>query len=144
MEQLVIAPLPLRRRRCLSARRRWRVVRPWYFCLDDGIDYVIPAGFVFDGASVPPVLKPFRDATGTLLHAALVHDFGYAHHGLRAVGGRMRPLSRREVDAIFLAQSRDRVAYALVRLFGGRYWRRGVSVYDSGSFTYSVGSRRSR
>lgn len=38
---------------------------------------VVPAGFVFDGASVPQMLWSFLDPAGEAFEAAAVHDYLY-------------------------------------------------------------------
>ena len=40
---------------------------------------MIPAGFEFDGASVPKFLATFLSPVGVLLIGGLVHDYGYKY-----------------------------------------------------------------
>jgi hypothetical protein len=43
---------------------------------------VIPAGFTFDGASVPKFLATFLSPVGVLLMGGLIHDYGYKYQTL--------------------------------------------------------------
>ena len=45
----------------------------------EGVEYVIPAGFQFDGASVPKFLATFLSPVGVLLMGGLIHDYGYKY-----------------------------------------------------------------
>ena len=45
----------------------------------DGTEYVIPAGFTFDGASIPKFLRSFFSPVGVLLIGGLVHDYAYKY-----------------------------------------------------------------
>jgi len=61
--------------------RTWEVVEDWHFEAH-GRQYVIPKGFVFDGASVPKFLAAWLSPTGVLLIAGLVHDYIYKYEVL--------------------------------------------------------------
>jgi len=58
--------------------RQWQVVENWEFEFE-GKTFVIPAGFVFDGASIPRPLWGILSPTGILLIPGLIHDFGYRY-----------------------------------------------------------------
>ena len=45
----------------------------------NGKNYVIPAGFQFDGASIPKFLRTFFSPVGVLLMGGLVHDYMYKY-----------------------------------------------------------------
>lgn len=64
----------------LTAKRVWKVQEDWYFCLP-GMHYtfVIPHGFVFDGASIPRMFWWFLSPTGIMLIPGLIHDFTYRY-----------------------------------------------------------------
>ena len=65
--------------------RRWVVLEDWYFTLPNGDVIMIPAGFEFDGASVP---KPFRgiiSPVGPMFLGGLIHDYGYRYDKLIGV-----------------------------------------------------------
>ena len=53
----------------------------------NGNKYVIPAGFKFDGASIPKFLHPFLSPqVGVLLIGGLVHDYAYKYATLLRQG----------------------------------------------------------
>ena len=58
--------------------RKWEVAEDFHFELE-GINFMIPAGFEFDGASVPKFLATFLSPVGVLLMGGLVHDYGYKY-----------------------------------------------------------------
>lgn len=64
-----------------SKPRSWEIMEdylltvPWY-----DIPLCVPAGFIFDGASVPRVLWPFMSPTGIMFLAGLYHDLGYRYN----------------------------------------------------------------
>ncbi len=104
----------------------------------------IPAGYTYDGVSVPRIAWSLSGVTpdGLMRAAALVHDFIYAHEGRLPEGshefkrddttwtpvlGRWR---RRDTDRLFARMMREagvprfrrRMAYRAVRLLGGFAW----------------------
>ena len=62
----------------LLGKRQWEVAEDFWFTLEGG-NYMIPAGFQFDGASVPKFLATFLSPVGVLLMGGLVHDYGYKY-----------------------------------------------------------------
>lgn len=57
---------------------RWRVFRRPKFKLIASIfvcGYEIPAGFISDGATLPPVVRSIFDPMGVWAEAAFLHDF---------------------------------------------------------------------
>ena len=66
----------------LMGSRHWEIVEDWKFELE-GKKYVVPAGFQFDGASVPKFLATFLSPVGVLLMGGLVHDYAYKYATLR-------------------------------------------------------------
>ena len=62
----------------LLSTRNWTITKDWHYNID-GTDYVIPAGFTFDGASIPKFLRTFFSPVGVLLMGGLVHDYGYKY-----------------------------------------------------------------
>jgi hypothetical protein len=117
-----------------------------------GTWFCIQSGFRFDGASIPipfwPIVAfPFAPWVWV---AALIHDWFYRYHAEEFAwilhGDGYRPLTRREVDRIFLHVLIDeinriyvgtsrrkryqrarrivraRAMYTAVRRFAGRYW----------------------
>ena len=65
----------------LLGGRTWEIVKDWHYSLD-GVNYVVPKGFVFDGASVPKFLASWLSPVGVLLVGGLVHDYGYKYETL--------------------------------------------------------------
>ena len=65
--------------------RQWRMVEDWYCILPNNVKIVIPKDFVFDGASVPKVLRSLLSPVGVLYLAGIIHDFSYKYNKLIAV-----------------------------------------------------------
>ena len=61
--------------------RHWEVTKDFKYSLN-GQSFVIPAGFKFDGASVPKFLGQFLSPVGVLLIGGLIHDYGYKYETL--------------------------------------------------------------
>lgn len=125
---------------------RNKVLHSPYRCTwnQDGIDVrlTVPAGFVYNGASVPQVLWSIFPPHA-LDRAAVFHDFIYRGAGLLPAGSHeylagwgWSPMTvrwtRSAADALFfrhLSQDprgpgwlRRRMAYGVVRAFGGGMW----------------------
>ena len=87
--------------------------------------YVVPAGFVTNGFSVPTLFKSIVSATDKGIEIAVVHDFLYS---------KSCPfdMPRRDADFIFYEGLRSlnvdtwkaKVMYIAVVLFGGKKWRK--------------------
>tara|TARA_R110000803_G_scaffold182810_1_gene245223 strand:- start:355 stop:948 length:594 start_codon:yes stop_codon:yes gene_type:complete len=58
--------------------RTWKISKDFHYSIN-GEKLVIPAGFVFDGASIPKFLASFLSPVGVLLIGGLVHDYGYKY-----------------------------------------------------------------
>lgn len=69
----------------LTGVRQWEIVEDWHYQLGDNKFYV-PAGFQFDGASVPKFLATFLSPVGVLLVGGLVHDYAYKYGSLQPAG----------------------------------------------------------
>ena len=65
--------------------RNWKVIDDWHYVVN-GVEYVIPAGFQFDGASIPKFLRSFFSPVGIMLIGGLVHDYGYKYETLLMAG----------------------------------------------------------
>ena len=65
----------------LLSTRNWVLTEDWKYNID-GEEYVIPAGFQFDGASIPKFLRAFFSPVGVLLMGGLVHDYAYKYKTL--------------------------------------------------------------
>lgn len=85
----------------LTTTRTWEVVKDWKYELE-GVSYVVPKGFVFDGASVPKFLAMWLSPVGLLLIGGLVHDYGYKYASLLTATGK-KPVvkDQKEMDIIF-------------------------------------------
>ena len=65
----------------LLSTRNWEITKDWKYKIND-IEYIIPEGFVFDGASIPKFLRTFFSPVGVLLMGGLVHDYVYKYETL--------------------------------------------------------------
>ncbi len=86
----------------LLSTRNWEITKDWHFNMD-GTDYVIPAGFSFDGASIPKFLRTFFSPVGVLLVGGLVHDYAYKYQTLLRKNKKetMGIISQARADQIF-------------------------------------------
>ena len=86
----------------LLSTRNWIITEDWKYNID-GEEYVIPAGFQFDGASIPKFLRTFFSPVGVLLMGGLVHDYAYKYKTLLEVNKKktMGELTQKRADEIF-------------------------------------------
>ncbi len=86
----------------LLSTRNWILTDDWKYNID-GKEYVIPAGFQFDGASIPKFLRTFFSPVGVLLMGGLVHDYAYKYKTLLEVNKKktMGELTQKRADEIF-------------------------------------------
>jgi hypothetical protein len=105
-----------------------------------GLPYfiTIPAGFIYDGASVPRVLWSLSGLTpdGLIRAASLVHDWIYVHKGeVLAMHKNIKyplKLTRAQTDRIFLDHMANsgmgwwerNTAFAAVRAYGWTQWKK--------------------
>ena len=61
--------------------RNWEIAEDFNYELNNK-QFVIPAGFKFDGASIPKFLHTFLSPVGVLLMGGLVHDYAYKYQTL--------------------------------------------------------------
>ena len=86
----------------LLSTRNWVITKDWKYKIND-VDYVIPAGFQFDGASIPKFLRTFFSPVGVLLIGGLVHDYMYKYTVCKPVSNK-KPLlvvDQKKADQIF-------------------------------------------
>lgn len=111
--------------------RKWVVAEDFHYSIND-VKYVIPAGFVFDGASVPKFLHTLLSPTGILLLGGLVHDYGYRFQCLQLDTGEHEPkYSQKHFDKIFRDiniqvngfKTINYVSYLMLRMFGFFAWK---------------------
>ena len=86
----------------LLSTRNWEVTEDWKYNID-GEEYVIPAGFQFDGASIPKFLRSFFSPVGVLLIGGLVHDYAYKYKTLLKKNKKqtMGEIDQKRADEIF-------------------------------------------
>jgi len=86
----------------LLSTRNWVLTKDWTYKIN-GSKYVIPAGFQFDGASIPKFLRTFFSPVGVLLIGGLVHDYAYKYQTLLKVNKQdtMGTLTQKRADEIF-------------------------------------------
>ena len=85
----------------LLSTRRWEICDNFYYKLEGGT-YMIPAGFQFDGASVPKFLAMWLSPTGVLLMGGLIHDYGYKYGTLMTTDYKnIGPKSQADMDKLF-------------------------------------------
>ena len=65
----------------IATSRKWELTSDWHYTIDK-VDFVVPKGFVFDGASVPKFFRSWLSPMGVLLMGGLVHDYGYKYQTL--------------------------------------------------------------
>lgn len=94
-----------------------------------GKKYIVPKGYIFDGATVPRALQGFISVTGISFEAASLHDYLYDTQG-KGLKGEYN-LTREEVDMIFfmhmlqegVPKSQAKLMYWAVRTpVGQKYW----------------------
>ena len=112
--------------------RNWEITKDWHYNID-GTDYVIPAGFTFDGASIPKFLRTFFSPVGVLLVGGLVHDYAYKYTTLLEKNKKntMDKLTQKRADEIFRDINinvngfyvMNYLAYYSLRLGGWVAWR---------------------
>ena len=86
----------------LMSTRNWVIIKDWKYKIND-VEYVIPAGFQFDGASIPKFLRTFFSPVGVLLIGGLVHDYMYKYTACKPVDkkGALLVVDQKRADQIF-------------------------------------------
>ena len=77
----------------IATSRKWEITTDFLFTIDN-TNYVIPKGFIFDGASVPKYFRSWLSPMGVLLVGGLVHDYAYKFQTLR-LSGKKKALSKK-------------------------------------------------
>ena len=82
--------------------RHWEIAKDVNYVLN-GNKYVIPAGFKFDGASIPKFLHMFLSPVGVLLIGGLVHDYAYKYETLLCKNKKdtIGVITQKKADQIF-------------------------------------------
>ena len=86
----------------LLSTRNWVITKDWKYKLN-GVHYVIPAGFQFDGASIPKFLRTFFSPVGVLLIGGLVHDYMYKYAACKPASKKdsLLLVNQKKADQIF-------------------------------------------
>jgi len=86
----------------LFGTRHWEIAKDFEYEVY-GREFVIPAGFRFDGASIPKFLHMFLSPVGVLLMGGLVHDYAYKYETLLRIDKKetMGIISQKKADQIF-------------------------------------------
>ena len=86
----------------LLVSRKWEIVSDYHYKIN-GVELVIPTGFIFDGASVPKFLHTWLSPMGVLLVGGLIHDYGYKYQTLLCKGKKksIGTKTQKELDIIF-------------------------------------------
>jgi hypothetical protein len=86
----------------LTSTRNWVITKDWKYKLNE-VNYVIPAGFQFDGASIPKFLRTFFSPVGVLLIGGLVHDYMYKYTACKPASkkGALLIVDQKKADQIF-------------------------------------------
>ena len=86
----------------LTSTRNWQITKDWHYNIN-GVEYVIPAGFTFDGASIPKFLRTFFSPVGVLLIGGLVHDYMYKYAACKpsTEGAPLMLVNQKDSDRIF-------------------------------------------
>ena len=86
----------------LLSTRNWVITKDWKYKINDA-EYVIPAGFQFDGASIPKFLRTFFSPVGVLLIGGLVHDYMYKYAACKpsTEGAPLVLVDQKRADQIF-------------------------------------------
>ena len=82
--------------------RHWEIAEDFEYVLN-GNKYIIPAGFKFDGASIPKFLHTFLSPVGVLLMGGLVHDYAYKYQTLLKINKKdtLGVISQKRADEMF-------------------------------------------
>ena len=86
----------------LLGTRHWEIANDFDYEIN-GEKFVIPAGFKFDGASIPKFLHTFLSPVGVLLIGGLVHDYAYKYQTLLMLNKKdtMGVITQKRADEIF-------------------------------------------
>ena len=89
MDYPILEPLPIKTKGFgwwkklwiwISATRKFKVREDYtYYIPWLDVTVLIPAGFIFDGASIPRMFWPLLSPTGILFIPGLLHDYGYKY-----------------------------------------------------------------
>jgi hypothetical protein len=108
----------------------WELFIPLYMQLSDGNKICIPAGYITDFASIPPILWSLFPPIGKYNRASLVHDYLYdTQYKQNELG---ENIARKFADDEFLriantsdpkSKTRHYIMYLMIRWFGKSAWK---------------------
>ena len=86
----------------LTSTRNWVTTKDWKYRIND-VEYIIPVGFQFDGASIPKFMRTFFSPVGVLLIGGLVHDYMYKYTACKpsTKKGALLVVDQKKADQIF-------------------------------------------
>ena len=86
----------------IMVSRTWEITKDFQYSID-GENYVIPRGFIFDGASVPKFLRTWLSPMGVLLIGGLIHDYSYKYTVLLKKGKKntSHVMTQKQADQTF-------------------------------------------
>jgi len=98
----------------------------------------VPAGFVFDGESIPLFLQWLAPPFGDSKRGACVHDWLYRNAGYYGEQGVFRRVTRSQADDVYrelieakgLPRWRANIRWAALRVVGGMAWRENRKTRD--------------
>lgn len=115
---------------------KFQFMEDWYFHVN-GIRYMIPKGFISDGASIPKPLRMIVNPTGYLFLPSFPHDFAYKNGYMLEIWPDMNealksPISRIRADFLFkelanelypMKSCKTALAYQGLKVGGGFAWK---------------------
>lgn len=112
--------------------RKWELTEDWFYEVN-GIKFVIPEGFVFDGASIPKFFRAWLSPVGVLMMGGLIHDYAYKYKTLLKANfeDTIGPMSQKLADQYFKDinisvngfRILNYIGYSALRLGGWMAWR---------------------
>jgi hypothetical protein len=111
-----VAPLP-------HKKKRQYILLKNYYLVWNGQLIFIPAGFIFDGASIPAAAWPitYSPFLPQVLLAALLHDWCYATHIMTRLESDM--LFKEVCLACHASKGRVFMMYTMLKVFGSFAWK---------------------
>ena len=116
----------------------WQTTAPFSVAIPDGREIEVPAGFVYDKASIPQVVQNWcrRDAKEVII-AALIHDYLYQ---AQKIGDEW--ITRDLADEIFygliraggMRYTKAKAAFAGVRAGGWRYFNKRAKIKRNSNY----------
>ena len=113
---------------------KFKLSEDWKVSLPNDVRFMLPAGFPFDGASIPWFLRWLATSFGPLLRGALFHDGGYKNNYLLSWDGEKFATNKKQKyyddlfrDIVIWTTGLKLLAYLAwsgVRTFGSISWNK--------------------